>query len=117
MKTMCIPKGRTAAYDTLETDRLVVNGCLKVAHALKAKTISGSGVIFAGTLSADGIRAREIEAAAVYCLRLSAKRVQAAEVCVLPSAAWTRRRFLRDYPLFARAVCTVPVRRIWLFCR
>ena len=87
MKTMCIPKGRTAAYDTLETDRLVVNGCLKVAHALKAKTISGSGVIFAGTLSADGIRAREIEAAAVYCLRLSAKRVQAAEVFASESAA------------------------------
>lgn len=56
MKTMYIPKGRTAAYDTLETDRLVVNGCLKVDHALKAKAISGTGVILAGTISADDIR-------------------------------------------------------------
>lgn len=86
MKTMCIPKGRTAAYDTLEADRLVVNGCLKVDHALKAKTISGSGVILAGTISADDIRAREIEAASVYCLRLSAKRIQAAEVFASESA-------------------------------
>ncbi|MCI8399281.1 MAG: hypothetical protein HFF90_07760 [Oscillibacter sp.] len=86
MKTICIPKGRTVAYDTLETEHLVVNGCLKVAHGLKAQTITGSGVILAGTISADGIRAREIEAAAVYCLRLNAKRVQAAEVMASESA-------------------------------
>ena len=80
MKTVYIPKGQTVAYDTLETEHLVVNGCLKVAHGLKAQTIMGGGVILAGTISADDIRAREIEAAAVYCLRLRAKRVQAAEV-------------------------------------
>lgn len=86
MKTICIPKGRTAAYDTLEAEHLVVNGCLKVSHSLKARTISGSGVILAGTVSADGIHTREIEAAAVYCLRLNAKRVQAAEVFASESA-------------------------------
>lgn len=87
MKTMYIPKGQTVAYDTLETERLVVNGCLKVAHGLKAQAISGSGVILAGTISADDICVREIEAASVYCLRLSAKRVQAAEVFASESAA------------------------------
>ena len=86
MKAIYIPKGRTAAYDTLEAERLVVNGCLKVAHGLKAQTISGSGVILAGTISADDIHAREIEAASVCCLRLSAKRVQAAEVFASESA-------------------------------
>ena len=87
MKTMYIPKGQTVAYDALETERLVVNGCLKVAHGLKAQAISGSGVILAGTISADDICVREIEAASVYCLRLSAKRVQAAEVFASESAA------------------------------
>lgn len=87
MKAMYIPKGQTVAYDTLETERLVVNGYLKVDHALKARTISGSGVIFAGTISADDVCAREIEAASVYCLRLAAKRVQAAEVFASESVA------------------------------
>lgn len=87
MKTMYIPKGQTVAYDVLETERLVVNGCLKVAHGLKAQAISGSGVILAGTISADDACVREIEAASVYCLRLSAKRVQAAEVFASESAA------------------------------
>lgn len=86
MKTIYIPKGQTVAYDTLETERLVVNGCLKVAHGLKAQTITGGGVILAGTISADDIRAREIEAALVCCLRLNAKRVQAAEVFASESA-------------------------------
>ena len=87
MKTMYIPRGQTVAYDALETERLVVNGCLKVAHGLKAQAISGSGVILAGTISADDVCVREIEAASVYCLRLSAKRVQAAEVFASESAA------------------------------
>lgn len=86
MKTICIPKGQTVACDNLETERLVVNGCLKVAHGIKAQTITGGGIILAGTISADDIRAREIEAASVYCLRLSAKRVQAAEVFASESA-------------------------------
>lgn len=30
MKTVYIPKGETVSYETLETDRLVVKGCLKV---------------------------------------------------------------------------------------
>ena len=80
MKTVYIPKGKTASYDSLEAERLVVNGCLKVARDLKAGTIIGSGVILAGTISADDIRVRKLEAASVYCLRLSAKWVQADEV-------------------------------------
>ncbi len=87
MKTMYIPKGETVSYDALETEQLVVNGCLKVDHGLKAKMISGDGVVIAGTVSADDILLRELEAASVYCLRLAAKRVQAAEVFASESAA------------------------------
>lgn len=87
MKKMYIPKGLTVTYDSLETEYLVVQGCLKATHGLKAKTIGGDGVIIAGTISADDICAREIEAAAVYCLRLAARRVQAAEVFASESAA------------------------------
>ena len=87
MKTMYIPKGQALNYDSLETEHLVVNGTLNVAHGLKARTISGDGLILAGTISADDIRIREMEAASVYCLRLAAKRVQAAEVFASGSAA------------------------------
>ena len=41
MKNVYIPRGETVCYETLETDYLVVKGCLKVAHSLKAKTIRG----------------------------------------------------------------------------
>lgn len=87
MKTMYTPRGQALNYDSLETEHLVVNGVLNVAHSLKARTISGDGLILAGTVSADDIRVREIEAASVYCLRLAAKRVQAAEVFASERAA------------------------------
>ena len=31
MKTVYIPKGETVNYDSLETEHLVVDGCLKAA--------------------------------------------------------------------------------------
>lgn len=87
MKTVYIPKGETVSYETLETDRLVVKGCLKVAYGIKAKTISGSGMISAGTVSADDIRVDDLEAASVTCQRLIAKRVQTPELFAFESAA------------------------------
>lgn len=87
MKTVYIPKGETVSYETLETERLVVRGCLKVAYGIKAKTISGNGVIIAGTVSADDIRVDDLEAASVTCQRLIAKRVQTPELFAFESAA------------------------------
>ena len=87
MKTVYIPKGETVSYETLETERLVVKGCLKVAYGIKAKTISGSGVIIASTVSADDIRVDDLEAASVTCQRLIAKRVQTPELFAFESAA------------------------------
>jgi len=84
---MYIPKGETVSYETLETDRLVVKGCLKVAYALRAKSISGNGTITAGTISADDIRVDDLEAASVVCQRLIAKRVQTPELFASESAA------------------------------
>lgn len=87
MKTVYIPKGETVRYETLETDRLVVKGCLKVTYGIKAKTISGGGMITAGTVSADDIRVDDLEAASVTCQRLIAKRVQTPELFAFESAA------------------------------
>ena len=87
MKTVYIPKGETVRYETLETDRLVVKGYLKVAYGVKARTISGGGVIIAGTVSADDIRVDDLEAASVTCQRLIAKRVQTPELFASESAA------------------------------
>ena len=87
MKTVYIPKEETVRYETLETDRLVVKGCLKVAYGVKARTISGNGIITAGTVSADDSRADDLEAASVICQRLIAKRVQTPELFAFESAA------------------------------
>lgn len=87
MKTVYIPKGETVSYETLETERLVVKGCLKVAYGIKAKTISGNGVIIAGTVSADDVRVDDLETASVTCQRLIAKRVQTPELFAFESAA------------------------------
>ena len=86
MKTVYIPKGETVHYESLVTDHLVVNGHLDVTYGVKAKTISGSGVICAGSAEADSIRLDSLEAATVICKRLIAKRVQAPEVFASESA-------------------------------
>lgn len=86
MKTVYIPKGETVSYETLVTEKLVVKGCLKVTYGIKAKSISGDGVICAGTVEADDIRLDSLEAATVICKRLIAKRVQAPELFASESA-------------------------------
>lgn len=67
MKIVYIPKGETVSYENLATERLVVDGYLKVACDLKAKTISGSGFIEASRVSADSIRTDDLEAVNVTC--------------------------------------------------
>ena len=87
MKTIYIPKGETVSYENLVTDRIVVKGCLKVLDGIKARSITGSGVIYAGTISADDIRADDLEATSVTCRRLIAKRVQTPTLIASESAA------------------------------
>lgn len=87
MKTVYIPKGETVSYESLVTDSLIVKGCLKVTYGIKAKTISGSGMICAGTVEADTVCLDDVEAASVICKRLIAKRVQTPELFASESAA------------------------------
>lgn len=86
MKTVYIPKGETVIHESLVTEHLVVEGCLQVAYSVKAKTISGNGIIQAGSVSADVIRIGDLEADTIICERLIAKRVESPEVFVSGSA-------------------------------
>ena len=87
MKTVYIPAGETIKYESLVTENLVVDGCLKVVYGVKARSISGKGVISAGTVYADDISIGEIEAATVVCVRAAAKRIDAPEVYASESLA------------------------------
>lgn len=87
MKTVYIPKGETVTYETLSTENLIVKGCLVIDGSLKAKHISGSGVIHAGSISADHIKMGELESAMIACQRLIVKRVSAVEVHACESMA------------------------------
>ena len=85
MKSVYIPKGETVHYESLVTERLVVHGHLHVTYGIKAKAISGKGVINAGTIEANTVCMDDVEAASVICKRLIAKRAQ--EVFASESAA------------------------------
>ena len=87
MKTVYIPKGETVRYESLVTEHLVVHGHLHVTYGIKAKTITGKGVINAGTVEADTVCIDDVEAASVICKRLIAKRAQAPEIFASESAA------------------------------
>lgn len=87
MKIVYIPRGEIVSYENLTTERLVVEGCLRVSGDLKAKTISGGGFIEAGRVSAGDIRADDLECASVACARLIAKRVETSELFASESAA------------------------------
>lgn len=87
MKTVYIAKGETGTYENLTAEHLIVDGHLRVSSSIKAKRISGRGVIEAETVSADDIVAHEIEATTVVCRKLLARRVYASEVFASDSAA------------------------------
>jgi len=87
MKTVYIPKGETVCYESLETEHLIVKGCVKAARGLTARTISGDGVVIAQTVHADDIRVREVEACSVICKRFLANQAQITELIASESAA------------------------------
>ena len=87
MKTIYIPKGETVCYETVETERLIVKGCLKAAYGVHAKTITGNGMIDAQTVHANDIHIREIEAGSVICKRFAAEQAQTPELIASECAA------------------------------
>ena len=80
MKKVFIPAGESRSYETLVTEHLVVDGHLNVVNGLKAKTISGTGVITAGEVSADVCHIGELETTTAIFRKLMARRVSAAEI-------------------------------------
>ncbi len=80
MKTIFVPKGETVTYETLNTDVIIVHGCLEVTEDIHAAHITGKGVVHGGNIFADTITVRDLECATVTCEKLVAKRVTAAEV-------------------------------------
>ncbi len=80
MKTIYIPKGESVRFERLTTEKLIVKGSLTVTYGIKAKSISGNGVINAGSISADSICADDLESGTIICGKLIAKRVSAPEV-------------------------------------
>ena len=87
IKTVYIPSGESRSYEYLVTENLIVNGHLNVVNGVKARSISGRGVITAGTVYCDVSTIDEIETTTVVCRRLMARRVSAAEVFASDSAA------------------------------
>lgn len=87
MKTVFIPKGETVHYEKLTTEHLVVQGYLEVDNDIKAKTISGSGFVRAGAVSADTICLDELETSYTVCRKLICKRAESAELFASESAA------------------------------
>ena len=73
MKTVYIPKGETVHYESLATEHLVVHGRLHVTYGVKAQSITGSGVIDAGSINADTVCIDDVESGTVICKRLIAK--------------------------------------------
>lgn len=87
MKKLYIPKGETRRYESVESGNIVVEGCLKVDGTVKARHISGHGVIEAGALSAHTVTAMDVEAAHIVAETLTAERVCAVEVHISGAAA------------------------------
>ena len=80
MKNLYVPKGKTLHYETLSCQNLVVDGVLVVEETLRARSISGKGILDVGTISARHVAAMDIECASLIAESLAAERVCAAEV-------------------------------------
>lgn len=80
MKNLYIPKGKTLHYEALSCQNIVVDGILVVEKTLRARSISGKGVLDAGTVSVRHAAAIDIECASLIAETLIAERVCAAEV-------------------------------------
>jgi hypothetical protein len=89
MKDLYIPKGKTQHYESLSCENIIVDGALEVDKTLKARHISGKGMVDAGTLSARTARVMSLEASTVVLRTLVAERVCAAEVKVSGEAMVT----------------------------
>lgn len=63
MKNLYIPKGKTLHYETLYCQNIVNDGTLIVDGTLHARSISGKGILKAGTVSVRHVAEMDIECA------------------------------------------------------
>ena len=50
MKTLYVPKGKTLHYERLECQTIIADGTLVVDGAVRAKRITGKGLLDAGSV-------------------------------------------------------------------
>ena len=86
MKNLYIPKGKTLHYETLYCQNIVNDGTLIVDGTLHARSISGKGILKAGTVSVRHVAEMDIECATMNGETMAAERVCAAEIVLSGSA-------------------------------
>ena len=89
MKNLYIPKGKTLHYETLYCQNIVNDGTLIVDGTLHARSISGKGILKAGTVSVRHVAEMDIECATMNGETMAAERVcagtlKADDVITLP---------------------------------
>jgi hypothetical protein len=75
MKKVFIPKGEIVRHNSLYTERLIVNGLLQVNGKLVAKEILGNGIIEAGEIICDDLRASCVTAGNITAKRIAAGKL------------------------------------------
>ena len=90
MKTLYVPKGKTLHYERLECQTIIVDGTLVVDGAVRAKRITGKGLLDAGSVYSPAVSVRDLDTVKVVCDLLAAEYVQAVEVIVSSSAVVSR---------------------------
>ena len=80
MKELYIPKGKILRSESLACQSIVNDGTLIVEQDIKARSISGKGVLKAGSVSCRSVTAVDIEAGTITARTLAAERVCAVEV-------------------------------------
>lgn len=80
MKNLYIPKGKSLHYEFLECQNIVNDGSLIVDNTIKARNVSGKGIVEANVISARHVGAMDIECTTLNAETLNAERVCAAEV-------------------------------------
>jgi hypothetical protein len=92
MKKVFIPSGETVMYNSLNTDKIVVKGTLRVRGKLMAKEIIGGGTVEAAEIVCDDLR--------VSCATadfITAKRIAADKLFIRFECRASEQLAVRDY--------------------
>lgn len=81
MKKVFIPRGQTATYTCLYTDRIIVMGTLRVSGKLVAKEILGDGTVEAREIICDDMRVSYASADFVTARNVAANKLSVAFEC------------------------------------